>query len=263
MSIAIITGASAGFGWEFAKQLDKLQLDELWLIARREDRLAKLAAELKTPCKIIACNLIEKDAVDEALRPLLKNENPHIKYCINNAGFGKVGPLKELNDNDMLNMVDLNCRAVIHLTHMAIPYMDRGSAFIHTSSMAGFGPLGGFAVYGATKAFVTSFSMAIEAELLEAGIHSIAVCPGPTETEFSKVAHSGSTRSDSVFKKKDSVQAVVKKALKDTRKRRSISLFGLKNHLLFSLSKFLPSFLLSKISYKTIMKTPKKPIQSL
>lgn len=263
MAIALITGASAGFGVEFAKQLDREELSEIWLIARRTDRLEALARELTTTCRIITCDLQSSTQIDEELKELLISEKPTIQYCVNNAGFGKVGPLSELDNDAMLDMVDLNCRAVVHLTHLVIPYMQKGGAFIHTSSMAGAGPLGGFAVYGATKAFVTSFSMAIEAELKEHGIHSIAVCPGPTETEFSKVAHSGSTRSDSVFNKKDSAESVVRKALIDTKAGRSISLHGFKNHLLYTLSRMMPAALVSKLSYYTIMKTPKKPIGDL
>lgn len=263
MTIAIVTGASAGFGREFASQLDSEELDEIWLIARRKERLDTLAAELNTPCKVLPCDLMNGTEIAEVVGSALKEAKPTVRYCINNAGFGKVGPLSELDKSAMLDMVDLNCKAVVHLTHLVIPYMKKGGAFIHTSSMAGAGPLGGFAVYGATKAFVTSFSMAIEAELKERGIHSIAVCPGPTKTEFSKVAHSGSTRSDSVFNKKDSVEDVVKKALKDTKEKRSISLFGMKNHFLYLLSRMLPAFLVSKISYHTIMKTPKKPLRDL
>lgn len=263
MSIAIVTGASAGFGWEFARQLDSEGLDEIWLIARRKDRLQELATLLSTPCRILPCDLMQAAEITEVVAKTLKEQSPKVRYCINNAGFGKVGPLSNLDKEDMLNMVDLNCKAVVHLTHLVIPHMERGGSFIHTSSMAGAGPLGGFAVYGATKAFVTSFSMAIEAELKEREIHSIAVCPGPTQTEFSKVCHSGSTRSDSVFSKKDAVEDVVQKALRDTKRGRSISLYGLKNHLIYLASRMMPSFLVSKISYRTIMKSPKKPIGDL
>lgn len=263
MAIAIITGASAGFGWEFARQLDTCNLDEMWLIARREERLEALANQLTTKCRIITCNLLSKTEIDKKIGSLILNEKPMIRYCVNNAGFGKVGPINELDESDMLGMIDLNCRAVIHLTHLAIPYMISGGSFINTSSMAGGGPLGGFAVYGATKAFVTSFSMAIEAELREKGVHSIAVCPGPTETEFSKVAHSGSTRSDSVFNKKASVEAVVAQALRDMHKKRSLSLFGFKSKFLYFLSRMLPAEWVARLSYYTIMRTPKKPIQSL
>lgn len=263
MAIAIVTGASAGFGWEFARQLDSEGLDEIWLIARRKERLETLAAELTTPCKVLPCDLMSGAEINRVIAPVLKEEQPVVRYCINNAGFGKVGPLSELDKSAMLDMVDLNCKAVVHLTHLVIPCMETGGAFIHTSSMAGAGPLGGFAVYGATKAFVTSFSMAIEAELKERGIHSIAICPGPTKTEFSKVAHNGSTRSDSVFNKKDSVEDVVRKALKDTKEKRSISLFGLKNHFLYWLSRMLPAYVVSRLSYRTIMKTPKKRLRDL
>ena len=158
--------------------------------------------------------------------------------------------------DDQLGMVDLNCRAVVDVAHRALSYMDKEAILINISSTASFGPLGAFAVYAATKAFVTSFSVALQAELIEKKIHVIAVCPGPTETEFSQVAHKGSTRNDSVFSKKASAEAVVKKALKDAKKKRTFSIYGLIFQLLTFIVKFLPYRFIAKQSYDKVMATP-------
>jgi len=136
--------------------------------------------------------------------------------------------------------------------------MKSGSCLIHTSSAASFVPLGGFAVYAATKAFVTSFSVAIQAELVDKGIHSIAVCPGPIETNFSKRAHQGSVRSDSVMKKKVDAEPVIRKAIRDAKKCKSLSLYGIKFNLMPIISKFIPRILMAQVSYNRVMKTEKR-----
>ncbi len=253
--VALITGASSGLGAEFARQLDSENLSEMWLIARNSEALNKLSDELKTPCRIVVCDLTDENAINAIIGALLESEKPEIKYCINNAGFGKIGPLHKLNRKDMTSMVDLNCRAVVHLSHMVIPFMKSGSALIHTSSAASFAPLGGFAVYAATKSFVTSFSYAIEAELKELGIHSIAVCPGPIETNFSANAHKGSIRSDSVMKKKVDPAPVIRKALRDTKRKRSISVYGGKFLLMRFLARVVSPLAMAKVSLKQVMKT--------
>ena len=258
--IAIITGASSGLGIEYAKELDGEGLSELWLVARDGDALKRVASNLKTPTKIIICDLTNGNEIDSAIGLVLESEKPHVKYCVNNAGFGKLGPLNELELSDMTSMVDLNCRAVVHLSHLVIPYMERGSTLIHTSSAASFAPLGGFAVYAATKSFVTSFSIALQAELKDSGIHSIAVCPGPIETNFSKRAHEGSVRSDSVLKKKVDANPVIKKAIADAKRGKSLSVYGVKFNIMKLLSPIISSYWMAKVTFDRIMKgaNPKK-----
>ena len=259
MNIAIITGASSGLGAEYARQLDKYNLDELWLIARREERMQTLSQSLSTKCRIISLDLSNINSSIEVISKILDEKKPSIKFTINNAGFGKLGDFSDLNIDDMTSMVDLNCKAVVMLSHLAIPYMKRGSALIHTSSTAGFGPLGGFAVYGATKSFVTSFSIALLTELESKGIHSIAVCPGPVETEFSQMAYKGSTRTDRVFDstKKAKAYDVVKKALNDCKRRKPTSIYGFTFNILAKLATITPAYIVAKVSRNRIIKTPK------
>ena len=252
--IAIVTGASSGLGAECARQLDRESLRELWLVARDSERLQEVANSLSTPCRILSCDLSNPDEIDRVIVAPLREENPVVRYCVNNAGFGKIGPMHQLDRSDMTTMVDVNCRAVVQLSHSVIPYMERGSALIHTSSIAGFMPLGGFAVYAATKAFVTSFSVALQAELKDRGVHSIALCPGPIETDFSRRAHIGSVRSESVMKKKGDPKKMIAKALRDTKRHRSVSLYGLPYYGIRLLSKIASPYWLAKVSYDRIMK---------
>lgn len=256
--IAIITGASSGLGAEFARQLAQENLSELWLVARDESALKVVADSLETPCRIISCDLSKESEIDAKIGTLLESEKPEIKFCVNNAGFGKIGPFHLLKREDMTSMIDVNCRAVVQLSHMVIPYMKSGSCLIHTSSAASFAPLGGFAVYAASKAFVTNFSVAIQAELVDLGIHSIAVCPGPIETDFSRRAHQGSVRTDSVMKKKADATPVIRKAIRDAKMKKSVSLYGIAFNLMPFLVKFLPKIVQAKVSYNKVMKTPKR-----
>ncbi|MGM0443824.1 MAG: SDR family NAD(P)-dependent oxidoreductase [Fibrobacterota bacterium] len=253
MKIALITGASAGLGRDFVRQLDTAGLDELWIIARRTDRLEQIKSESSTPCRVIPCDLLNPDEIDTGITALLQEHRPAVHWCINNAGFGKVGPFAEIDLSAQSDMVRLNCNGVLHVTHAVLPFMPAESHLINISSAASFGPLGGFAVYGATKAFVTSFTYALRAELQERRIFCTAVCPGPTETEFSRVARAGSVAPDSIFSKKYRSKDVVRRALRDSRKNRAISVFGAKERFLRVFSAFLPDSTIARLSWKKIM----------
>lgn len=258
MSIAVITGASSGFGWEFASQIDSLGFSEIWLVARRRERLEELSSTLSTPSRVVVCDLQKSEEIERELLEPLKKAGVEVSLCINNAGFGKVGAFAEIDVQEQLDCIDLNCRALVHVTHGLIPLMKKGGAFLHVSSMASFFPLGGFAVYAATKAFVTSFSIALQAELEDRDIHSMALCPGPTETEFSKRAHSRGE--DSLFTHKAQVAPIVKKALNDLKRRGSLSLPARGEAFQYLLSRLLPSSMVARLSYKKIMRSLTKRV---
>ncbi|ERP31745.1 SDR family NAD(P)-dependent oxidoreductase [Chitinivibrio alkaliphilus] len=253
MSIALITGASSGIGREFVRQLDSQGFHELWIVARRKERLAAVAAECTTPTKAIVCDLSRTEEIEKTLRPLIKNA-PHPFSCVvNNAGFGKVGRVSQLSREGQMTMVDLNCRAVVAVTHLVLPYMDTSGTLIQVSSAASFGPLGGFAVYAATKAFVTSFSLALWAELAEENIHVMAMCPGPTESEFSRVAHEEGKSPSAIFDSKYAVAPVVEKALRDAAQKKRYSIYGKKEQFLFHLRTLLPDSFIARASLKKIV----------
>ena len=251
MKIAVITGASSGLGKEFAKQISKKikGIDELWLIARREDKLLELKDSIKNVnCRVIPLDLTDKNTFT-VYEGLLKEHSPKICMLINSAGFGKMGSFEDINIEDQLDMVDLNIKSLLKMTHASMPYLIKNGRVIQIASSAGFMPQPSFNTYAATKAFVVSFSRALNRELKERGIRVTAVCPGPVETEFFDVA--GGEVSMSIKKlamaKADSV---VKKALNDSVKGKEISVYGPIMNVFRVMAKILPHrWLLSYVNY--------------
>ena len=185
MNVIIITGASSGMGWEFARQLDQglRTIEEFWLIARRGERLKELSEKLRHKTRIFAMDLTDSVQLDTFQRTL-ERECPVIRMLINSSGYGVMGNVADLETREQLGMIDLNCRALTHMTHICLPFMKRGSRIIQLASSAAFLPQPGFAVYAAGKSYVLSFSRALGEELREKGIFVTAVCPGPVRTEF-------------------------------------------------------------------------------
>ena len=199
--IAIITGASSGMGYDFTLMLnDFFEADELWLLARREERLHALAAEIgkrqNAPAvRIEAMDIAGKSGVkrfSEFLEAEKKDRGAFlISLLRNNACFGTYGPFEETEIERELDMIDVNCTALTGFCGATLPFMERGSIIINTASLAAFMPLGNFAVYAATKAFVLSFSVALAAEVKHRGIGVCTLCPGPVSTEFAAIASDG------------------------------------------------------------------------
>ena len=189
MKIAIITGASSGLGKEFAVSLDKSrnEIEEIWLIARRRDRLEELAESLSKKARVLSLDITDDSALS-SLRGLLEAEKPQIKLLINNAGFGRLGYFKELSAEDSRDMLRLNCEALTVISRMCLPFMGENAEIINTCSIAAFAPNARMAVYSSTKAYIMSFSRALRFELKDKKINVIAVCPGPMDTEFLPVA---------------------------------------------------------------------------
>lgn len=204
--IAVVTGASSGMGKDFALEISEryqnLNLSELWLVARRKDKLLELAEEIRRIPGAPSPKAIDMDISGaegaEAFKKVLENEKEsgtfEIVLLVNNAGFGTYGPFEETPVEKEMQMVDLNCTSLTGITGYCLPFMKKGSYLINTASMAAFAPLGNFAVYAATKAFVLSFSTALSAELRERGISVCALCPGSVSTEFANVASNGARK---------------------------------------------------------------------
>jgi short-subunit dehydrogenase len=183
---ALITGASAGIGEEFARQLAARGYD-LILVARRKDRLEELAKDLPTKTAVIECDLaIEADS----LASKVKRSKLQVDLLINNAGFGLRGHFTELDPKREAEMVRVNCEAVVTLTHAFLPAMvERNSGGIITvASTAGMQPLPYEVTYGASKAFAISFMEALWTELRGTGVTLTVVNPGPVKTEWQGVA---------------------------------------------------------------------------
>jgi short-subunit dehydrogenase len=182
---ALVTGASSGIGESFARLLAGRGAD-LVIVARRADLLDGLARELveryRVGVEVMAADLTDpaqRADVEERLRA-----DP-VELLINNAGYGAFGPYAESDLGDQLTEVDLNVVALMRLTHAALPGMvERGrGGVLNVASMAGFAPSPGSAVYGATKAYVASFSESLHAEVAAKGVHVTALCPGFTRTD--------------------------------------------------------------------------------
>ena len=189
MKTAVITGASSGLGTEFALAVDKTrpEIEEIWLIARRQDRLEELSRKITKKTRVLSLDATN-DVDLKTYSDLLETEKPDIKLLINNAGFGRLGEFRLLSAEDSRQMLRLNCEAVTVITRETLPFMSEKSEIINTCSIAAFAPNARMAVYSSTKAYIMSFSRALRFELKPQKINVIAVCPGPMDTEFLPVA---------------------------------------------------------------------------
>lgn len=256
--IGIVTGASAGLGKEFALQLDKeFFLDEIWLVARRAQPMRELADSfLKSKGVPLSFDLTIKGDV-LALLKKVQDEDADIQVLVNNAGYGKIGPFESLGIEEQLQMIDLNVRSLTHLTHACLPHMPSGSYIVEVASSIAFTPAPYFAVYAATKSFVLSLAEALNFELKDKGIHVIAVCPGPVNTEFFQVAQKNEYMKDKVGRAEPfnkalmaNAQEVVAKAIQDMKRKKSRSIFGMPIQLFATMAPFLPNNLLMKLMAK-------------
>lgn len=227
MKIAIVTGASSGMGQEAVIQIaDRFSgIDEIWMIARRKDRMKALEGRAPSQLRSFGLDLTKQEDLTK-LEHLLKEEKPDVKFLINSAGFGKIGYVGELDLESETGMVRLNCEALCAVTHMVLPFMSKNSRIIQFASSAAFLPQPKFAIYAATKSFVLSYSRALGAELRRKGIYVTAVCPGPVKTEFFDIAES--TGVVPLYKKlvMADPKKVVKLALRDSMMGKSLSVYG-------------------------------------
>ena len=188
--VALITGASAGLGAEFARQLAR-RGTRLVLVARREDRLRTLADEVGN-ARVIAMDLSAHDAAERLVADL-DAAGDEVELLINNAGFGQIGRFASLDAKRQREMIDLNIGTLTDLCRVIAPRMieRKSGGILNIASTAAFQPGPNMAVYFATKAYVLSFTEALHEELKPLGVHVSALCPGPTRTEFGDVAGFG------------------------------------------------------------------------
>lgn len=238
MRIAVITGASAGIGREFVYEIDRLGgLDEIWVIARRLDRLEELKGKCKTPVRPVVMDLSDRNALGE-YRKMLETEKPEIGLLVNAAGFGVFGPFAENDLGRMLDSVAVNSMALTGMCHISIPYMKSGDSIINVGSNSAWQPVPYQTVYGASKSYVLNFSRSLYRELRSKGIHVMCVCPGWIRTEFQQVA-----QHDKYIRYVDrwyEAPEVAKKAMKDLKKKRIVSILGFPVRRQVTLVKFLP-----------------------
>ncbi len=241
MNVIIITGASSGMGQEFAKQIDTAfsNIDEIWLIARRKERLEELAAQMEHQTRLFSMDVNDEYAMDD-FEKLLYECDCKVRMLINCAGYGIFGAVEDLELEEQLGMLQTNCEALTRLTYLCLPYMYKNSRIINLASSAGFMPQAGFAVYAATKSYVLSFSRGLNEELKKRHIYVTAVCPGPVSTEFFETAERyGGTLA---IKKLVMAEAknVVELALRDSYHKKDVSVYSLPIKGFMALTKCVP-----------------------
>lgn len=246
MRIAVVTGASSGMGREFVLRLAKEKvLDEIWVIARRTERLEALRPMVgAVGLRPISLDLTQPESWEQ-YRTLLENERPEVAVLVNASGFGKFGAFTDIDLPEMLNMIDLNDKAYVAMTYLTLPFMQAGGEIYQLDSLSAFQPVPYITVYGATKAFVLSFSRALNVELKGRGIKVMAVCPGWVKTEFFDRA----VRDDTItyYNRFFTPEQVIARALRDMKRGKDVSVCGATIRGQVLLTKLLPHRLVMRI----------------
>ena len=238
MKIAVITGASSGIGREFVYAVDKnYSFDEIWVIARRAERLEELKEKCRNPIRPVALDLAA-DADLKAYAELLEKEKPEIALLVNAAGCGVFGPFEEKELDALLHSARLNALSLTAMCHLSLPCMKSGSAIINMGSNSSWQPVPYQAVYGASKSYVLSLSRAIGRELRPRGVHVMCVCPGWIKTEFQQHA-----KHDEYIRYVDrwyGPEEVAAQAMEDLEKKKTVSILGAPVRRQVALVKHLP-----------------------
>ena len=238
MKIAVITGASAGIGRELVYAIDKeYAYDEIWVIARRRERLDELRAGCRNTLRPVVLDLGEESALRE-YEALLRQEQPEVALLVNAAGCGSFGPFAECDLAKQENSIRLNVLALTALCRLTLPYMKAGGSIINLGSNSAWQPVPYQAVYGAGKSYVLSFSRALGVELRPRGIHVMCVCPGWIKTEFQATA-----QHEEFIRYVDrwyTAEAVAAQTVKDLRKKKNVSILGAPVRRQVRLVKLLP-----------------------
>ena len=243
--IAVITGASSGMGRDFVRMIDKMeQCDEIWVIARRLERLREIQSQTGKKIVPIEMDLSDKQSY-ELYKNMLSGEELEVCALVNAAGFGKFGTFEDIPLDEQLNMIDLNCKALVAVTYITLPYMPKGSRVYQLGSLSSFQPVPYITTYGASKAFVLSFTRALGKELEGRGIRMIAVSPGWVKTEFFDRAVTDDTIK--YYNKFFTSEEVVERAVHDMKRGRDVSVCGASIRAQVLLTKLLPHKLVMKI----------------
>lgn len=248
MNIAIITGASSGLGREFVYLTDHTDVDEIWVLARRRERLEALKKTVQTPIRVFAGDVVDAMTID-TVRQALQVEQPVVRLLIHAAGLGKFGGAGDILPDQIHQMIAVNCETTVILTELCLPFMDKGCHIAHIASVAAFQPIPYLNVYAATKAFVYRYCRALEMELKPRGIKVTVVCPyWVRDTEF--IALAQKTSNSSYFnhfflagKERD----VAASAFKDICRGRSVSTPGLMAKLDRIVAKCIPAGIMMRL----------------
>lgn len=248
--IAIITGATGGIGEEFVKQMLRYELDEVWAVARNENKLSQLRERYGAKVVPISADLSDMSAI-EKINAMLSEKKPQVCFLVNNAGLAKMASYKDFSPDEISRTIDVNCKALVMLCNICIPYMKSGGNILNISSASAFQPNPYINLYAASKAFVRNYSRALNVELEGTGITVTAVCPGWVDTEMlvrevngKKVKFSGMVKAE----------RVVKTALRDAKKGRDMSVCSLYVKYQHLFVKIMPQRLVMKIWTKSVRK---------
>lgn len=246
--IAVITGASSGMGRRFAETVDSFgRFDEVWVIARHEKALEELRDQVPYPIRPLALDLTDRGNF-QTYADALAEEPVEVGLLVNASGFGKFRAVVDTPLETNLNMVDLNCQAVMALCQLTAPYMPRGGQIINIASVAAFQPIPYIDVYGASKAFVLSFSRALNRELRSRGVGVMALCPFWTRTAFFDRATGDG--GESVVKKYVAMyepEDMVRRAWRDAKRGKDVSQYGFVARFQAGLTKLLPHSLVMDV----------------
>ena len=246
-NVAIITGASSGFGKEFVRLIYNNEMfDEIWALARTESNLQELVSEFGDKIKPYVIDLSDYGQIAQ-FRKFLEQQNPTVQLLINNAGFAKFCSFDDISVEESLNMINLNVCGVVSMGLICIPYMEKNSHIINIASQASFQPVPYLNIYSATKSFVKNYSQALNVELKEKGITVTAVCPGWMKTNFYNRGCVGAKKAPTEFTFMKDPNIVAKKALKDAYNGKDISTCGMFVNICKFFAKHFPENLIMKI----------------
>lgn len=221
--IAIITGATGGIGKEFTRLLVKEDLDEIWVVARNQEKLDLLKAEYGERIIPVSKDLASTKDLCK-IGELLEDTKPVVQYLVNNASLAKMGSYKDFTVEEIENTINVNCKAPVVLSNLCIPYMEKGSCILNISSASAFQPNPYINLYAASKAFERNYSRALNVEVASFGITVTAVCPSWVDTEMlTKTINGHEVR----FPGMVTAKQVAEKALKDTKKGKDMSICSL------------------------------------
>lgn len=247
--VVIVTGASSGLGRDFALSVPhNIVLDEMWVVARPNENLASIQKDIPVPVKVLEMDLTEDKNI-EKIKNLLEEEKPIVKLLVNASGYGKFEKTTNISYEDNIGMIKLNIEALTKLCLIVLPYMKKGSSIVNFGSVASFQPVPYVNIYAATKAYVLSFSRALNQELKKDGIHVMTVCPFWTKTKFFDRAVSENKVVKKYVAMYESIDNV-NKAWKDLKKKKDVSQYGFIARSQVVLSKIIPHRIIMKIWLK-------------
>ena len=241
--IAILTGATGGLGREFLKQILKEKIDEVWAIARNEQKLSELRKEYGERVIPMSIDLSKLQGIEQ-IKNVLDEKKPQVMYLINNAGLAKMGNYKDFDIEEIDKTINVNCKAPVMLAQICIPYMGKGSKILNISSASAFQPNPYINLYAASKVFERSYSRDLNVELNGTGITSVAVCPGWIDTELLQKEINGKKVK---FPGMVTPDRVAKQAIKDAKKGKDMSVCSLYVKCQHVNVKLLPQRLVMKI----------------